>query len=99
MDQIGLRSTIGTLTQLIGFLEQTFRSGLEVPDLRLCRCANVIIHRFFAVPADFFICRRVLATNPKQFLEPTLTVTSMESLIGPIEIHVMFAQRVAVGMK
>ena len=45
------------------------------------------------------LSRRILPVERKQLLEPALAITGMEGFVGPIEIHIMFAERVTVGMK
>src|SRR5262249_14664058 len=60
-------------------------------------------HKFFneflTMLTNSVISRWVLSAHSEQFFEPVFAETCMHGLVGPVKVHIVLAQCVAVGVK
>src|SRR5207237_6039696 len=61
--------------------------------------AYIIADQFFTAFQDLIVSRGTVASCDEQFFEPVFAVPRVHGFVGPIEVHVVLAQRVAISVK
>src|SRR5215831_13655544 len=81
------------------FGEETCRDAFQRGNFARSRRAYAVRHQFTAALSHAFVCHGILAARRKQFFEPVLAISGMDRLIGPIKIHIVFAERITIAVE
>ena len=81
------------------FCEEGGGHVFDVRDLLRGGSLDVVADQSSAAFANVFVFRRILSARSQQFFEPVFAEACMHGFVGPIEIHIVLAERITVLMK
>src|SRR6266849_4638123 len=87
----------------LGFLRRLRQQGagysLDVGNFLSGSGAHIVAHQLLATFADLIVSRRVLTPDGEQFFEPVFAVAGVHGFVRPVEVHVVLAHGIAVGVE